>query len=234
MASVSTKLEMIASASTASEMITLLVENLEEDQRKNLEPWIESIEEYAERIMTELSPTQLKRRKIEVVAAAAVYDAFLEFESRTNVKLRLPMMHEALKRSPCSINTTWGLLFDKRASLRGELLDEVYAEKNGILKDAISNVIQGLQRAVDDKTSRVLKWLEEIKMKAIELSQHQPPVIVSNYDLLVVAAAIIYAAIQQYHGKTVIRIAQRDLALLSASSPAMISKCWVEFFGSSM
>ena len=229
-ASVSTKLKTIGSTSAVSEVMNRLVEKLENDQREKLSHWIKIIEEYAEKIVLELTPAQLKRRKPEVVAAAAVYDAFLEFESRTTIKLRLPLMHEALGQSTCSINTTWNRLFDNRGSLMGDYLDEVYIEKNGMLSDAISPVIRALTRAVHKLTPEVKNWLEKIEIEAIELTQSLKPE--NSWDTLLIAVTVVYAAIQRHHGKMMIRISQRDLSLLSTSSPAMVSKCWLELFES--
>ena len=230
MASVSTNLEMIASASAVSEVISLLVENLEDDQKESLALWTKLIEEYAETIVQGLTPAQLKRRKPEVVAAAAVYDAFLEFESRTNIRMSLPMMHEALRRSQCSINTTWNRLFDIRVSLRGERLDEVYFEKNGLLSDAISSVILTLSKAIDSLTPELKDWLERIETEAIELMQSLSPDIVNMYGHPIAAVTVIYAAMHRHHGKILIRISQRDLSIISATSQAMISRCWIELF----
>ncbi len=231
MASVSTKLKTIVSASAVSEVMSLLVEKLEDDQREKLSHWIKLIEEYAEKIVHALTPAQLKRRKPEVVAAAAIYDAFLEFESRTTMKLRLPLMHEALGQSSCIINTTWNRLFDNRASLMGDYLDRVYIEKNGLLSDAVSTVIHALTRAVYGLTTEVKNWLEKIEIESIELTQSLNPDIMSR-DQLLIAVTIVYASIKRHHGKMMIRISQRDLSLLSTSSPAMISKCWLELFES--
>ncbi len=230
-ASVSAKPKIIGSASALSEVMNLLVDKIEDDQREKLSHWIKLIEEYAEKIVHALTPAQLRRRKPEVVAAAAVYDAFLEFESRTNIKLGLPMIHEALGQSPCSINTTWNRLFDNRASLMGDYLDEVYIDKKGLPADAVSSVIQGLTRAVYELTPEVKKWLEKIEIGAIELTQSLKPDIV-NKDPLLIAVTVVYAAIQRHHGKMMVRISQRDLSLLSTSSPAMISKCWLDLFES--
>ncbi|TFG32279.1 hypothetical protein EU528_03845 [Candidatus Thorarchaeota archaeon] len=228
MASVSTKLETITTTSTVSEVMNLIVEKMNDPEREKLSHWMKPIEEYAEKIIRNLTPVQLKRRKMDVVAAAALYDAFLEFESRTSVGLGLPLMHEALGRSQCNINTTWKKLFDNRGSLRGEELDVVYVEKDGSIADAIPNVVQALTNAVDGITPVMKMWLENIRIEAVELSRLVSPDIKKNYDTLTAAVAIIYATIQRHHGKMQVRIAQRDLSLLSATSPALISKCWIE------
>ena len=230
MAAISTILETITPASAVVDVLNLVVEKIGESQREQLSQWLKLIEEHADSAMRNLAHTQLKRRKIEVVAAAAIYDAFLEFESRTGVKIRLPQLQETLGQSQCSINTTWMKLFDNRGSLRGEELDIVYVDKNGLLADAIANVMQAITKAVDGLTPIISKWLENIRTEAIEVSQSISEDVLDRYDFLTEAVTIIYAAIQFHHGKMQVRISQRDLSLLSGSSPAMISKCWIDLF----
>jgi len=230
MASVSTTLETITTATVVSNAMNLIIEKVDDAQRKKLSQWAKLIEEHAENVMRNLTPVQLKRRKIDIVVAAAIYDAFLEFESRTGVKLRLPQLQEALGLNQCSVNTTWINLFDNRRSLRGDQLGVVYVDKSGSLSDAINNVMQSLTKAVDVLTPTINKWLEDIKKEAIELSQSIPDSVVKKYDTLTGAVTIIYAATQHHHGKMQVRLAQRDLSLLSATSPAMISKCWIDLF----
>ena len=230
MASVSTTLETITTASSVSDAMNLLVEKFDGPQREKLSQWMKLIEEYAESVVRNLTPVQLKRRKIEVVAAAAIYDAFLEFESRTGVKLGLPQMHEALGRNQCIFNTTWKKLFDDRGALKGDQLDVVYIGRDWSLADAITNVMQALTKAVEGLTPKRNEWLEKIRTEAINLSQLVPQDTLKRYDTLTGAVTIIYAAIQRHHGKMQVRIAQRDLSLLSATSPALISKCWMDLF----
>ena len=229
-ASVSTTREQITSASVVSGVINRLLERLDDSQKERLSQWMKLIEEHAESVIQNLTPAQLKRRNMEVVAAAAVYDAFLEFESRSKVKLRLPLMHEVLGKSQCSINTTWNKLFDHRGSLSGEQLDVVYIGKDASLSEAIINAIQKLTKAVKEMTPKISAWLEDIEGEALELSESVPHDVVNGYDILTAAVTIIYAAIQHHHGKMQVKIAQRDLSLLSATSPALISKCWIELF----
>ena len=231
MASVSTKLETISLASVVSEVMTRLIESLTDDQKEKLNQWTKSIEDAAEVKVLKLIPKQLKKRKPEVVAAAAIYDTFLEFESRTKVKVGLNQMQKVLGQSACSINTSWKRLFDNRVSLKGEFLDLVYTERDGTVTAAISNVIQALERAVEQPTSEAMTWLEAIHAEAIELSKIISSSNATKYDTLIVAITTIYAAIQRHHGKMMIRIGQRDLSLLASTSPAMISRCWIEFFG---
>ncbi|MHA1136417.1 MAG: hypothetical protein ACTSSE_08025 [Candidatus Thorarchaeota archaeon] len=231
MASVSTAMEPITLASVVSNVMTRLIENLPDDQKENLTHWIEDIETTAEEKVRKLDPKQIKKRKPEAVAAAAIYDTFIQFESRTRVKIGLIQMQTALGQTACSINTAWKRLFDNRVYLRGEFLDVIYTENDWTVSDAVSNVMQVLRRAVETPTPEATTWLAEIEKESIELSKTIPSGVTDSYDSLLVAITVIYTTIQLYHGKRMIPIGQKDLSLLAATSPAMISKCWIEFFG---
>jgi len=230
MASISTTLEAITNASAVSYVMNIIAEKMDDTEREKLSQWLKLIEEHAESVMRSVSPAQLKRRNIEIVAAAAIYDAFLEFESRTGVKMRFPQLQKSLGRNQCSINTTWIKLFDNRGSLIGDHLDVIYIDKSGSLSDVIVNVMQALTKAVNELTPTISKWLKNIRTEAVELSQSLSADAVNKYDILTGAVTIIYAATQRHHGKMQVRLAQRDLSLLSAASPAMISKCWIDLF----
>lgn len=230
MASVSTKLESIALENVVSHMMTRLLESIPDEQKEKLAQWIGEIETAAEEKVQELTEKQLKKRNREAVAAAAIYDSFLQFESRTDVQVGFNQMQTALGRSACSINTAWKRLFDNRVYLRGESLDMVLTERDGTVYDAISKVIHALKRAAEKITQEAVKWLEEIETEAIELSKTIPSSTIDRYDALLIAITTIYTAIQWHHGKAMIPIGQKDLSLLAATSPAMISKCWIELF----
>jgi hypothetical protein len=211
-------------------MMTRILENLVDDEKENLSQWIKDIETAADEKVRKLSPKQMNKRNPETVTAAAVYDAFLQFESRTNVKVGFKQMQIALGRSACSINTAWKRLFDNRVYLRGEFLDLVYTDRHGTVSDAISKVIQALKNAAETDTQEVALWLAEIETEAVELFKTLSPSTTKRYDALLIAITTIYTAVQRYHGKILIPIGQKDLSLLAATSPAMISKCWIEFF----
>ncbi|TFG99393.1 hypothetical protein E4H12_02925 [Candidatus Thorarchaeota archaeon] len=231
MASVTSKLETVALVSAVGYMMRRLIDNLPKDQTERLSQWIETIEDAAEVKVQKLTSKQLKRRTPEVIVTAAVYDTFFEYESRTKVKVGLPFLQKTMGYTKCSINTAWKSLFDNRATLRSEFLDMVCTERNGTISDAISKVIQALERAVDESTSEVKNWLEDIETEAIELSKTIISDAANRYDSLLLATTTIYAAIKHYPGKMVIKISQRELSLLSSTSPAMISKCWLDLFG---
>jgi hypothetical protein len=231
MASVSTSIEAISLTSAVSQAMTRVYESLKTEQKEKLAQWIEDIEAASEEKVRKITPNQMKNRKPEAIAAAALYDAFIQFESRTEVKIGLNELQEALCQSACSINTAWKRLYDNRVYLRGEFLDVVYSEKEGTITDAISRVIHTLRRAVETSNQEVTTWLAEIENEAIDLSETIPRGVIDKYDSLLIAITSIYTAARQYHGKMIVPIGQRDLSLLGATSPATICKCRSEFFG---
>ena len=227
MASVSTTIERVELGSVVSGVMTRVIEDLPKEQKATLLQWIEEIENAAQKLM----PDQMKKREPETVAAAAVYDAFLQFESRTNIKVGLTQLHRAIGRSACSINTAWKRLFDKRVYLQGDKLEMDYRLRRGTALDVIPNVMQILKEAAKEQTPEVIAWLTEIEKDAIELTKTVATSASDKYDAALVAVTVIYSAVQRYHGKPIVVIGQKDLSLLAVTSPAMISKCWLEFFG---
>lgn len=220
--------------SAVSHAMTVLIQGFSEEQREKLSQWVVSIEDTAEAKIQNLHrqmPNKLKRKNPEVLAAAAIYDTFLEYESRTDVKLGLNLMQNSLGLTGCSINNAWSRLFDNRVFVRGSFLHLKYEEREGKLDDVISNVIQALKKAADSPTEEALKWLHEIRKEALEISSTIPSYSQDRYDVLLVASAVIYAAAKQHVGKMMFQFGQRELSLLASTSPAMISKCWLDIFG---
>ena len=234
MASVSTVREPIERVSEVSGIMRSVIEKLDDDEQESVSPWSRQIEEYAESLLRKLAPSHFKRKKREVVVAAAVYDAFLEFESRSNVRTSLQLLHEILGRSECSINSAWKNLFDNRCSLRGNLLEMPYSERDSSLSETVTNVVQNIRKAVDNLDADTRKWLEEIEIEAKELSMSLPQSITENFDTLTIAITLAYAAMKLHHGKMKIRITQRNLSLLASLSPSIISKCWLAISESRM
>ena len=218
--------------SAVSHIMTQLVDRFTNEQRKQLSQWVKAIENTAETKVQNLDTKQLKRQDPDVVAAAAVYDTFVEYESRTNVKVGLSLMQRALKRTMCSINNAWKKFFDNRVFLLCESLELGYIEGDATLSDAISKVIQALTRALDSPTKEAVKWIKEIETEALELATTLLPSSIERYDILLVANAMIYAAAKQHIGKMIVQLGQRELSLLASTSPAMISKCWLDLFPS--
>lgn len=233
MALVISKSETVALVTAVGDVMRRLMDNLPKDQTEKLAQWIETIEDAAEEKVQKLDAKQVKRRRSEVIVAAAVYDAFFEYESRTKVKVGLPLLQKTLECPKCSINNAWMSLFDNRVPLIGEFLDVVLTDRNEPLSSVISKVIQALERgvSVDGPPPEVKDWLIKIETEALELSKTIIHDSADRYDFPLIAATTIYAAIKRYPGKMLIKVSQRDLSFISSTSPSMISKCWLDLFG---
>ncbi len=212
-----------------------LIERFPDEQRSKLSQWVEVIEDAADAKVHNLQkrmPEKLKRKNPDIVVAAAIYDAFIEYETRTDVKVGLNFMQSSLGYNSCSINNAWKKLYDNRVFLRGEFLELEYGKREGTLGEVISNVIEVLKSATDSPKEEAKKWLDEIEREALELSATLPHSSMDRYDVLLIASAVIYAATKQHKGKMIVHFGQRELSMLASTSPAMISKCWLDLFGS--
>jgi hypothetical protein len=231
MASTSIGVQIIDEKSIISEMLEVILEKLGDEDRKRMNPWIHDIEEYSEQLVLGLKQKKISKRRPEILAAAAIYDAFLEYESRTTVKFGLPLMKEMFGFAPCSINSAWTQLFDSRALLRKDYLNPVYSNKSLSQKDAVFAVVNNINRAIIGTNTDVEKWITNIRSLACQLLERIDSSNAAGYDCVLVATAAIYAAIRRYTGKPRIQISQRDLAQFCNHSPAMLSKVWLELFG---
>lgn len=218
------------SRSLLKDMLHELLEKSIDGEKERVNGWISQIEEYADDIIRRLTPKQVSRRNPEIIAAAALYDAFLEFESRTNVTVRLPQLQESLGLSACSINTAWKSLFDIRSVLRKDYLFTAYTNEDRATAKTIGEVIRNITRALVEATPEIQAWIDEIEIKANQILDEVNQDMAANYDHILLATTAVYAAIQKYHGKPKIQISQRDFAQLCDFSPAMVSKIWLDFF----
>jgi hypothetical protein len=162
--------------------------------------------------------------------AAAIYDAFLEFDSRADVAVRLPLLKEIFGLTLCSINSTWTNLFDDRVLLRKDFLIPVYGTRNISSGDAVGLLLTNIKRAIIKGTSEVETWMGEIYRLSLEMLDSVDRSKAIEFDTVLVGAAAIYAAIQRYPGKPRIQISQRDLAQFCNHSPSMLSKVWLKLF----
>jgi hypothetical protein len=210
------------------EMLTAVHDSLSPEDRQKLEQWFPQIEEYAEKIITGLDRTVISRRRPEILHAAAIYDAFLEHESRTNVAVRLPLLEDVFGVALCSINSAWTRLFDNRALLRKDHIVPVYGTRDTTFGSAILAIITNIRHAVLEMTPEVQKWIEQIYRQSLETVESIDMPKIIEYDTVLIATAVIYAAIRKYAGKPRIQISQRDLAQFCCHSPSMLSKVWLE------
>jgi hypothetical protein len=230
MESTSISIQITVEKRIVSEMLVLILEKLSNEERERIDSWLPLIEEHAEKLILELKKTIANSRKLEIIAAASIYDAFLEYESRTAVKVRLPLMKETLSLRPCSINATWTRLFNNRVLLRRDFLNPVYSNGSISFQDAVYRVLTNITRAITEKNDEVKIWIAEIHALACELLDTTDKTKAVEYDSVLVGTAAIYAAIRRYPGKPRIQISQRDLAQFCCHSPAMLSRVWLELY----
>jgi len=230
MASTSISVQVTDEKNTITQMLAAIMEKLTEEERGRLDSWLPLIEDHAEQCILGLKRKIVSKRKPEILTAAALYDAFLEFESRTLVKIRLPLMKKALGLTLCSVNSAWTQLFDNRVFLRKDCLYPVHNSASLNPQDAIDAVLANVSRAIDEKREDVEMWIAEIRMHAGNCLETMVCGKAAGYDSLLVSTAAIYAAIRNYPGKPLIHVSQRDMAQFCNHSPAMLSKVWLELF----
>jgi hypothetical protein len=230
LASTSIGVQIVDEQNIISWMLEVIVERLDNESRNMLAAWLVPIEEHAEQLVIRLKQKRTSKRRPEILAAAAIYDAFLEYESRTNVKCGLPLMKEAFGLTPCSINSAWTQLFDNRSMLRKDFLNPVHSNGSLSYQDALVAVLNNITRATIKKNVEAENWITEIHTIACQLLKTMNSSAALEYDCVLVGTAAIYAAIRKYPGKPRIQISQRDLAQVCIQSPAMLSKAWLELF----
>jgi len=213
-------------------MIAALLEKLDVTEREKMSAWIPLIEEHAEQLIHGLRRRTTSKRMPEILVAAALYDAFLEYESRTHVRCRLSLMREIFGLSTCSINAAWIHLFNNRATLRKGYSNPVNGNENYDYGEAVDAILANITRAVVGMTEAVEAYINQIQEQACQLFETMDCAKAEEYDSVLVAAAAIYAAICTLHGKRRIQVSQRNLSDFCSCSPSMLSKVWLGLFAS--
>lgn len=232
MAAITTGMQTPFEMSVITEVVGQICDSLDRAAKERVLPWIPDIEEYSKRITDNLRSKDTQRRRADVLVAAAIYDAFLEFESRTKTTLGLLQLEKVLNLRACSISSTWSKLFDTRVDLSSELLDTILLTRNQTIADGIQLAIKMIERADSKKNPRIRDWLQMIEKEALDLLLEVSSDTYNEYDPMIVAVVLVYASMKFHRGKMLIRIAQHDLADLSGFSTSQVSKCWINLFGS--
>ncbi len=215
-----------------ADMIAVLIEKLNETERERMSAWIPLVEEHAEQLVHGLRRKTTSKRMPEILTAAALYDAFLEYESRTHVRCRLSLMRETFRLSTCSINAAWNQLFNNRATLRKGCLNSVYGNEYSDYREAVDAVLASITRAVVEMTEDVETYVNQIREQVCQLFGRMDSTKAEEYDPILVAGAAVYSAICTLDGKRRIQISQRDLSDLCNCSPSMLSNVWLALFAS--
>ena len=211
-----------------SQVLSPILEKMDEDSLKKLEPFIAEIEEHLQQTIASVAPNKLRRRSREVMISAAIYDTFLIFEKRTKVRVRSEFIGQCLGILTCVVNMNWRALFDNRVKLDNYRI-EIITGKSVDLDELISEVVHSIHDAVEEKTPELLSWFTKIEEEAKDILKCLNKRRIIEYPPEIVAATAVYGAIQN-KGKPMVQLSQRDLSFTCSCSPPMISKVWRKLF----
>lgn len=211
-----------------SQVLSPILEKLDEESLKRLEPFITEIEEHLQQTVAGVAQKKLRRRSREVMVSAAIYDTFLIFEKRTKVRVRSEFIGECLRILTSVVNTNWRALFDNRVKLDINRIECISGQSEDI-DELISEVVQSLHDGLVKKTPEIQKWFTKIEEEAKDLLMCLDKGRIIEYPPEIVAVTAVYGAIQS-EGKPMVQLSQRDLSFTCTFSPQMISKVWKDLF----
>jgi hypothetical protein len=220
---------MTAERDAVSQSTSLLVKNMNDEARERLEQWIPEIEEHAVRSIAELPYILAARRRPEILAAAALYQAFLEFESRTGLAVRTPYLSEALGIKLCSLSEAYGKLFDRKVRVLHHNIECIQMLSDDPA-DLVKEVIASLVSALEEQNPTAADWFAEVQEDAIVMVDSLKKQQQGTYEPDVIAAAAVFGAIRRQTAQEVVHVAQKDIAQTCRFSPSLVSKVWLEFF----
>ncbi len=212
----------------SSQVLSPILERLDEESLKRLEPFIPEIEQQLVRTIEGVSEEKLNRKSREGLTSAAIYDTFLQFEHLTKVRVRTEFIAESLGILPSVVNYTWRHLFDYRVRLDAGRIECINGRGKN-LHQLISEVVRTLLRAVTEKPSGIKEWFASVEEQARDLIQflNKEQLTQSPPDILALVA--VYGVIKN-QGKPMVPLSQRMASLVCGMSSAMVSKVWLEVF----
>ncbi|MGY5864105.1 MAG: hypothetical protein RTV41_05840 [Candidatus Thorarchaeota archaeon] len=220
--------ESIQKEDAVDQVISLLEPLLPEDERSRLTPWLSEIEMKAREIVQPLTPTDTKALHPQVVAAAALYDAVLHYESRLGFMIVFSKFKDATGLSVHRIQKIWKRFFDSRIFLdirRLTPIDVLNDETPSILVRAI---ITQIREALIEGSQTSDEWLSSIEDGALEILRN--PSFVSEESPEVTAAAVVYESARRFHGKKLIQLPHRLLGHICGWGEAKVARVTKELF----
>ncbi len=209
--------------------MSLLLENMSEEARQQLGQWLPEIEVHAAKSIAGLTNQQTSKRRPKIIVAAAIYQAFLEFETRTRLILRTRFISEALGLTLCSVNQAYCHLFDKRVRILSHRIEcvRMLTENPG---DLVLEIIANLMNALEEQTPEAIDWLAGVREDAISMVNSLERNQRASCEPDVLAAAAVFGAVQRQTTRAVVHVAQKDIAMACRYSPALVSKVWLRLF----
>ncbi|MHA1137066.1 MAG: hypothetical protein ACTSSE_11325 [Candidatus Thorarchaeota archaeon] len=208
--------------------LTSIMESLDEQDQKNLEPFIPEIEEQVRVLIGGVPEEKLGRRKESGLLAAAIYDACLALQKRTMVRVGVTTIAESVGVAPCNVSRNWRSLFDDRVEIDMSRVERVgRGESDPSL--IVTDVVHTIQRAVVEMDEDLAHRFKQIRKQAKALIRQLDKKDLSGYYPDVIASTAVWSVIRE-EGKSRVQLSQRDASLLCNVSEAMISKVWSELF----
>ena len=219
---------MIPERDASSQVLSLILERLDEESLQRLEPFIPEIEEQLVRTIEGVSEERLNRKSREGLASAAIYDTFLHFEHLAKVRVRTEFIAQSLGILPSVVNYTWRHLFDDRVKLDAGRI-ECISGRGKNLHQLISDVVRTLFRAVMEKPSGIEKWFASVEEQARDLIYFLDKEQLTQSPPDILALVAVYGVIKN-QGKPMVPLSQKQAGLVCNVSPQMISLVWTELF----
>ena len=92
---------------TDPQVLSPILEKLDEESLKRLEPFTQEIEEQIQQTVSSVTHKKLRHRCRDGVLSAAIYDTFLLFEKRTKVRVRSEFIADCLGVLMSVVNQNW-------------------------------------------------------------------------------------------------------------------------------
>ncbi|MCK5265545.1 MAG: hypothetical protein KAR03_08055 [Candidatus Thorarchaeota archaeon] len=211
-----------------SQVLSPILDKLDDESLKRLEPFIAEIEEYIQQAVSSVPQNKLRRRSRKALISAAIYDTFRVFEKRTKVRIRSEFIADCLGILMSVLNQNWRTLFDIRVKLDRNRIEIISGESEDIDK-LVSEVVHSLQDALEEKTPEVQAWFNIIEEEAKDILMRLDRKRMMDYPPEIVAVAAVYGVVQ-CKGKPMVQLSQKIMSLTCSFSPAMISKVWLALF----
>jgi len=228
MSTTQTRRESIQKEDSINHVTSLLEPLLQEAEMSQLAPWISEIEMKARELIQPLTPSDTKALHPQAVAAAALYDAVLHYESRIGFMIVFSKFKDATGLSVHRIQKIWKRFFDSRIFLdirRLTPIDVLNYDTPSVLVPAIINQIR---EALNDGSHLSDEWLSSIEKGALEILGD--PSFVSDEFPEIIAAAVVYESARRHHGKKLIQLPHRLLGHICGWGEAKVARVTKDLF----
>ncbi|MHA1423549.1 MAG: hypothetical protein ACTSSD_15790, partial [Candidatus Thorarchaeota archaeon] len=210
------------------QVLTSIMEKLSKEEQQKLGPFLSDIEGQILRTIEGVPEEKVKRKRREVIFAAAIYDTFLQYHQHTRTKVSLTIIAESLGLKATAVNSAWLALFDNRIKVDVERIEPIRGKSKNP-KRLTSEVISNLKHAVPQASEDLDRWFTDVEKEAKELIGFLEKQALADYPPDMLAVGAVYSVIRR-QGKPLVPLIQLDASLMCRTSLATISKLWVDIF----